>query len=171
MILFLVLAAASAMSVKTPLPIGLLSPKETFIIDIDCGELSNYTCQEAKESIDIGAYLISQELYFSFPLVVKVQFQRFNAFESGWGIVASSYNRPLYSTTNFTSCEPSKSCIQGNITFPISVIKANRTQTLVNNDILKRPDLELTFNTNVDWVYSQHDDIGRNQIDLKRTNV
>ena len=172
MIFLIMILAASAMSVKTPLPNGLLPPKETFKFDIDCGALDSLTCEEAKESIDIGAYLISQELYFSVPLVVRIQFQRFNFFhESKWGIVQSSYNQPLYTTTNFCESSQNSDCIQSNITYPISVLKANLTQTLVNKDLLERPDLELTFNTNANWVYSQHYEIGKRQMDLKRNLV
>ena len=162
------LLAASAMSVIIPGQERFLAPQDTFELHFDCGSLAEQpACIAAQESITAAAQLIAQELYFSIPLVVGVGFVADNA--RNWYTDSRDIS-PLYTTTTFFAYTGRS--VVSNVTYPMSIIKTNVSQAIVSdNALLRRPDMDITFNTARNWVYALNDPIGEDQIDLKCNSI
>ena len=164
------LLAASAMSVIIPGQERFLAPQDTFELHFNCGSLAEQpACTAAQESITAAAQLIAKELYFSIPLVVWVGFVADN--ERNWNVHSEAI-RSLYTTTEFFHNNRRYNGVVSNVTYPMSIIKTNVSQAIVSdNALLRRPDMDITFNTARNWVYALNDPIGEDQIDLKCNSI
>ena len=64
---------------------GFLPANESFVFDVDCGPVTNATCNAIKEDLATVGNLIANELYFAVPVCVCVDLvnEYFSEMDSG----------------------------------------------------------------------------------------